>query len=118
MTVLKKELMIVGIVLVSMLPFVACASHHYNSDSHHYNSNSPRRVVYVEVPPPMPVVEVVTVSPGAGYVWIPGHHRWDGNRYVWVVGSWRVAPQGRTLWIAGRWEQSPRGWYWVGGRWS
>ena len=106
----NKKLMFLGPILVSLLPFVACASHRYGY--------GPRRVVYVEVGPPEPLVEVVTVSPGAGYVWIPGHHRWDGDRYVWVAGSWRAAPAGYTLWIAGRWEQSPRGWYWVGGRWS
>jgi hypothetical protein len=108
----KKALMIAGPVLVSMLSFGGCASHH------HYHERHERRVVYVDVAPPGPAVEAVTTSPGAGYVWIPGHHRWDRNRYVWVSGSWRAAPAGRTLWIAGRWEQSPRGWYWVDGHWN
>ena len=35
------------------------------------------RVVYVPTEPPPPVREVISVSPGAGYVWIPGHHAWD-----------------------------------------
>ena len=118
MTVLKKERMFVGLALVGMLPFAGCASHQYASSDHHYYSSRPPRVTYVAVAPPMPVAEVITISPGAGYVWIPGHHRWDGNRYIWVAGSWRAAPRGRALWIAGRWEQSPRGWYWVAGRWS
>ena len=117
MTVPKKKWMVVGPMLVSLLPFVACASSRYDR-SDRYGGYDQRRVVYIEVAPPEPVVEVISVSPGAGYVWIPGHHRWDRDRYVWVGGSWRAAPPGRTLWIAGRWEQSPRGWFWVAGRWS
>src|SRR5262245_45960149 len=99
----KKGLTIVGPVLVSALLFGGCATHHG-----YHQQYQARRVVYIAAGPPEPAVEAVTISPGAGYVWIPGHHRWDRDRYVWVSGSWRAAPVGRTLWIAGRWEQSPR----------
>ena len=109
MSVDRRKVLVVWPILVSMLLFGACTHNRYGYE--------PRRVVYVEYAPPEQVVEVVTVSPGAGYVWIPGHHRWDGDRYIWVSGNWRLAPRGRNAWIAGRWEQSGRGWYWVGGSW-
>ena len=51
-------------------------------------------VVYVKVAPPAPIVEVRTVAPSAGHVWIAGYHRWDGAAYVWV------ATVARTLKIA------------------
>jgi hypothetical protein len=112
MTVLKKSCAL-ALVLSSLLAFTNCASHH-----HGYRTYSRGRVVYVETSPPEPVVEVVSVSPGAGYCWIPGRYRWDGRSYVWLSGRWQLAPRGRTVWISGRWERHPRGWFWVEGRWS
>jgi hypothetical protein len=49
------------------------------------------RVAYVEVgPPPPPRYEVITVSPGAHYVWHQGYwaHRGRGG-WVWMGGHWR-----------------------------
>jgi hypothetical protein len=111
MTVLKRCALVAPVILSGVLAFSACASHH-----HTYGHS--RRVVYVEAGPPDPVVEVVTVSPGAGYCWIPGHHRWDGRSYLWIAGRWQLAPRGRTAWVTGRWESSPRGWFWMEGRWN
>jgi hypothetical protein len=108
----KRSILVVPVVLGSLLAFGACAS-----SQHTHYSHRPR-VVYVQTAPPEPVVEVVSVSPGAGYAWIPGRHRWDGRNYLWVAGHWQAAPRGRTVWVTGRWASSSQGWYWVDGRWN
>jgi len=74
--------------------------------------------VYVPVRPPVAIREVRPVYPGAGYVWIPGYHRWDGGSYVWVSGRWDHPPRRHARWVSGRWRHNRRhGYYWVEGRW-
>jgi hypothetical protein len=75
------------------------------------------RVVYVAAPPPPPVVEVVPVQPAPTYVWVQGHHTWNGANYVWVSGRWVVRPYGKTRYIPGRWQQGRGGWFWVEEHW-
>lgn len=77
----------------------------------------PRGAVYVRTPPPPPVAERVVVSPGPGYVWVPGYHAWDGNAYVWRPGRWDRLPPGRRAWVPGHWVHTRRGWRWVEGHW-
>ncbi len=73
---------------------------------------------YVRVAPPIPVVEKVVVTPGPGYVWIEGYHRWDGRSYIWVPGQWKVPPARYSVWVPGHWvEHRGRGWYWEEGHW-
>jgi hypothetical protein len=90
--------------LAGALALGACATH-------------VRGAVYVPVAPPPPVVEVRPVVPGPGYVWIPGYHRWDGARYVWVRGRWELAPRGHAHWVPGHWRHDRRGWVWIPGHW-
>jgi hypothetical protein len=99
----KKCALVAPLVLGGALSIAGCASGH--------------GYVYVRSAPPEPVVEVVTVSPSAGYVWIPGYYRWDDGRYYWVRGRWEHAPRGRVVWVPGRWAHNRHGWYWVNGRW-
>ena len=74
--------------------------------------------LYVRVAPPSPVVEAAMVSPGPGYVWVPGYHRWEGGGYVWIPGVWRRPPRPRAAWVPGHWAQDRRhGWYFVEGHW-
>jgi YXWGXW repeat-containing protein len=48
-----------------------------------------RDVVVVDEAPPPPRVEVVTVVPYRGAVWMPGHWSSHGrHRWVWVPGHW------------------------------
>jgi|SRR5579862_2989231 len=71
--------------------------------------------VYVQVAPPAPIVETAPVSPGAGYVWVPGHYRWDGSRYVWVKGHYA---NHAGHWCPGGWHHNAaRGWWYVEGHW-
>ena len=73
--------------------------------------------VYVRTGPPPMRTEAVIVSPGPGYVWVPGYYRYDGGGYVWVGGRWDRPPRGRGRWVPAHWERDRRGWYFVEGHW-
>jgi hypothetical protein len=73
--------------------------------------------VYVRTGPPPLRSEAVLVSPGPGYVWIPGHYRYERGGYVWVGGRYERAPRSRARWVPGHWENGRRGWYYVEGHW-
>jgi hypothetical protein len=75
--------------------------------------------VEVTGPPPTEVVvESQTISPGVGFVWVPGFYAWGGGRWVWTHGYWGhparpgvvwVGPHyvfrgGRHIWIRGGWR--------------
>jgi hypothetical protein len=78
---------------------------------------APRGRVYLRVGPPAPIVETRIVSPGPGYVWIPGAYRWEGRNYVWVPGRWDRTPRARAVWVPARWVHDRRGWYVIDGHW-
>ncbi|MBV9126577.1 MAG: YXWGXW repeat-containing protein [Verrucomicrobia bacterium] len=40
-------------------------------------------------PAPAPIVERRPIAPFYGAVWVPGHWRWNGHRYVWARGHYR-----------------------------
>jgi hypothetical protein len=65
--------------------------------------------VVVKVGPPAAVVETRPVSPGVGYIWTKGYHRWDGSRYVWTAGEWRRPPHEHAHWVDHRWEHRKDG---------
>jgi hypothetical protein len=73
--------------------------------------------VYVRTGPPPLRSERVLVSPGPGYVWIPGYYRYDRGGYLWVAGRYERAPRARARWVPAHWERDRRGWYFVEGRW-
>ncbi|MFN0106169.1 MAG: YXWGXW repeat-containing protein [Bryobacteraceae bacterium] len=74
--------------------------------------------VVVTVAPPRPIVERRIASPGRGYVWTPGFHRWDGRAYVWAPGAWVLPPRPRAVWVPAKWVRRPvRGWVFVEGHW-
>ncbi|HZR23833.1 MAG TPA: hypothetical protein VFA59_09615 [Vicinamibacterales bacterium] len=78
---------------------------------------SPRGRVFVRVGPPAPIVETAVVAPGAGYVWVPGYHTWNGAAYVWVPGRYVMPPRARAVWVPGHWQHERRGWFFVEGHW-
>jgi hypothetical protein len=73
--------------------------------------------VYVRVAPPRAVVEHRPARPGRDYVWLPGYHRWDGHRHVWVEGRWERPPHRHARWERHHWEHRREGWVLVEGRW-
>jgi hypothetical protein len=72
---------------------------------------------WVRIAPPPRVIERQGPPPGRGYTWVPGYHRWDGHRYLWVGGRWVLPPRPRAVWVAGYWAHSPHGWFWRPGHW-
>lgn len=42
-------------------------------------------------PPPPPMTEYYPPRPAYAVVWVPGHWRWNGHRYIWVRGHYRPA---------------------------
>ena len=79
----------------------------------------PVREVYVDEapPPPAPVREVVTVSPGPGYIWIDGCYEWSGAHYVWSRGHWAHPVHPGAVWVRGDWRHSRGHSVWVSGHW-
>ena len=76
-------------------------------------------VVRTPLPPPAPRVEVVPVTPGPAYVWVPGHWAWRGPErgYVWVAGHYAVPKAPGYVWVPGRWAARPGGYVWMEGHW-
>ncbi len=95
---LRKGLL--GLVFASALIFTAAAAE-----------------VVVRVAPPAAIVESRGVSPGRGYVWQSGYHRWDGNAYAWNAGTWAAPPRPGARWVAHRWVKRHGGYVFVEGRW-
>lgn len=87
-------------------PLAACGGH-----------TAPPGAVFVVDRPPRPRVEVRGARPETGWVWLPGHYRWDGRGYLWDGGRWDRIPRGMKRWVPGQWDHSRQGWYWVEGRW-
>ena len=74
--------------------------------------------VVVKVKPVKPRVKVVTtVSAHPGHVWINGHWKYSGGRYVWVDGYY-VKERPGHVWVSGHWKSVPGGWKWVPGHWK
>ena len=49
--------------------------------------------------------------------WAPGQWQWDGRRYIWVTGAWRIPPSPQHSWQPARWTISTRGAIFVPGGW-
>jgi len=73
--------------------------------------------VVVRVAPPAPIHERMVPSPGRGYVWTPGYHRWDGRAYVWAPGAWVRPPRPHAHWVKAHWTHRGGGWVFVEGYW-
>jgi len=58
--------------------------------------------IVVVGPPPAVYQERITVSPGVGFVWIPGVWVWGGGQWVWQAGHWARPPRPGMRWIAAR----------------
>lgn len=94
-------------VAVALATSAACAGYIYPRSG----------VVYVRRAPPATRIELVTTSPGHGYVWVRGYWAWRTGNFLWVPGIWIVIPPGQQQWVAGQWDHDRYGWYWRDGRW-
>ena len=80
--------------------------------------SSARTYVDVDVriaPPPLRHERIPRLE--RGYVWAPGHWRWNGNRYVWNYGH-RVAGRPGHHYVPARWERRGPHWYYRDGYWG
>lgn len=74
--------------------------------------------IVVKVRPAQPKVVVARPKKTrSGHIWIAGHWRYNGNRYVWQKATWVKARTGHN-WIAGTWETCNGGYRWVAGYWA
>jgi hypothetical protein len=73
--------------------------------------------VVVRVAPPSPVVEHYGRPPHPGWVWQPGYHYWDGQRYTWRAGVWAEPPHPGAVWVPHRWVHRNGGYVLVEGHW-
>ena len=73
--------------------------------------------VYVQIGPPVAIVETHVVAPSPAHVWISGYHTWNGAAYVWVPGRWAVPPAHYHAWVTGHWAHNHHGYYWSEGHW-
>jgi hypothetical protein len=84
-------------------------------------SNAQANTQIVEAPasPPAapPQVEVVPVSPGPNYYWVPGYWAWRGGGWIWIRGTWVLPPRHGAVWVSGHWAHHGHGYVWVGGGW-
>jgi len=72
-------------------------------------------VIFVQVAPPAPRVEVVP-APRPGRVWVGGHWEWRNNRHQWIAGNWIRERRGyhyvQPNWTErdGRWQMERGNW--------
>jgi len=75
------------------------------------------QVVVRTGPPPPPPRQVIPVTSGARYVWVPGYYRYNGHAYVWAAGRYAIPPSRYRVWMPGRWVARSAGYVWVAGYW-
>ncbi len=51
-------------------------------------------------------------------VWTNGHWQWDGARWVWVDGAWRLPPERGVTWQAPAWRPRGATFIFVPGGWA
>ena len=71
----------------------------------------------VQTPPPAPIDETPSPTPGPDYAWVDGDWVWNGG-WVWVDGHWSLPPFPHAFWFHGGWSRGWGGYYRRGaGRW-
>jgi hypothetical protein len=69
-------------------------------------------------PPPRPHEAIPPPPPEhRDWAWHAGYHRWDGEHYVWVPGTYVAPPHPHARWVEGHWAHRSGGWVWVEGHW-
>ena len=64
-----------------------------------------RRVRVERVPPPPAYQEAIPPAPAPNAVWIPGYWYYDGRGYAWVHGNWEVPPPNAHAYVSAHWER-------------
>lgn len=83
-------------------------------------AGAPKNVETSDTLPPPPH-EVVGVSPGKGYTWVPGYYLWaavrGGHHWVWFKGHYEHPPHPGAAWMAPRLEDLGGSPVYIGGYW-
>jgi hypothetical protein len=80
---------VIGVTLLALLGFSGC------TETVVYRQPAPPpapATVVVErgpYPPPPPRVEYRPAPPPYAVVWVRGHWRWNGYRWIWISGHYR-----------------------------
>ena len=61
-------------------------------------------VISVNQTPPAPKEEPAGKRPGKLHVWMKGHWRYYGSRYVWIPGQWSLPPKPGAVYTPPRWS--------------
>jgi hypothetical protein len=64
----------------------------------------------VSTPPPSPLAETKTSSPGANYAWVAGHYTPVKGEWTWVTGKWIIPPTVESVWILGNYDAKTKSW--------
>lgn len=80
-------------------------------------ASAQQTVVVTNLPPPAPMAETPTASPGPGFAWVAGFWNWNGTQYAWTSGHWERPPQPAQSWEAPRWEREGGRYRFRQGRW-
>jgi hypothetical protein len=70
----------------------------------------------VEAPPPARA-DIITTTPGPGYVWVGGYWGLSWGHYVWIRGHWERPERLHAHWVQPRWEYHDGGYVFVKGYW-
>lgn len=81
-------------------------------------ASAQQTVVITNLPPPAPLAETPTASPGANFAWVPGFWAWSGTQHAWTAGHWERPPQPAQTWEAPRWERDGARYRFRQGRWA
>jgi hypothetical protein len=73
--------------------------------------------VDVSGPPPAPIDETVTVSPGVGFIWIGGAWAWGPGGWHWEAGRWGRPPHAGAVWVPHHYAYRGGRHVWVRGGW-
>jgi len=133
---MKKFFLIASFSLGALI-LSGCVTHVHHRDREVVRSNNDAvRTVYDNGDVrymPSPVNEVITVTPGPSYSWVPGHWYWVDTRWVWQNGHWyngayrpmpalivermTIAPGPGHYWVPGHWNWHRNDWRWNHGHW-
>lgn len=73
--------------------------------------------VTVSTPPPATVEVGYYGVYRPGYVWVNGHHTWNGSMWVWSPGYYQ-AHRPNHDWVQGYWEPRGSQHVWIDGYWA
>ena len=92
-----KNKFLSSIVLAALTGIVAAGCEAYVA--------TPNGQVAVSGPPPPAQVDIETVAPGPGYIWVGGAWGWGPhNRWEWERGRWDRPPYAGARWHANHYE--------------